>query len=71
MTNWQPIDTAPENRVVLTKIDDAHGVRNEQPLKRQGNLWWTVNDNKCRRCCPLDMYVYYTPTHWAELEDRP
>lgn len=46
-----------EGRVVRTKIDDKDGVRNEQSLKRQGNLWFFPDGL---------MYVYYTPTHWAE-----
>ena len=52
---WQSVDTAPDGVVVETKIDDAQGVRNVQPLKRQGRLWF-VPDGA--------MYVYYTPTHW-------
>jgi hypothetical protein len=56
--NWQPASTAPENVPVFTKIDDELGVRNEQPLKRQGRLWWFVDGS---------MYVYYTPTHWKPL----
>ena len=49
----------PENgSVVLTKIDDAKGPRNEAQLKRQGNLWFFPDDS---------MYVYYTPTHWRHL----
>ncbi|QNH21194.1 hypothetical protein HEP73_02106 [Xanthomonas sp. GW] len=55
MDSWQPISTAPEGVTVATKIDDQHGPRNEQPLKRRGNLWWFPDDS---------MYVYYTPTHW-------
>jgi hypothetical protein len=58
---WLPIRTAPENVPVMTKIDDASGVRNEQPLKRRGRLWWLVSG---------EMYVYYTPTHWKPLESR-
>lgn len=46
---------APENEVVETKIDDKGGIRNEQTLKRVGNLWFHP-DGK--------MYVYYTPTHF-------
>lgn len=53
---WQPISEAPEKVVVLTKIDDEHGMRNEQPLKRMGRLWWYPDGS---------MYVYYTPTHFA------
>jgi hypothetical protein len=55
---WRKIDSAPENVVVKTKIDDedGNGERNVQLLKRRGRLWWTA-DGK--------MYVYYTPTHWA------
>jgi hypothetical protein len=45
--------------VVLTKIDDEKGTRNEAPLKRQGNLWFFKDGS---------MYVYYTPTHWKQLE---
>lgn len=55
MGEWQPINTAPENEIVLTKIDDADGVRNEQPLIRHRNLWFFTDES---------MYVYYRPTHW-------
>jgi hypothetical protein len=48
----------PDGAVVLTKIDDAKGARNEQPLKRVGRLWF-VPDGA--------MYVYYEPTHWREM----
>ena len=56
--NWQPINTAPENVLVMTKIDDDHGVRNEQAMTRRGQLWWIDTADK------VGMYVYYTPTHW-------
>lgn len=47
----------PKNgEVVLTKIDDAEGVRNCARLMRDGRLWFFPEG---------DMYVYYTPTHWA------
>ena len=45
----------PEGETVMTKIDDGKGVLNEQPLKRQGRLWFYPDGS---------MYVYYTPTHW-------
>ncbi len=45
----------PENVVVITKIIDEHGERNEERLMRKGNLWWMADGS---------MYVYYTPTHW-------
>lgn len=57
MSDWQPISTAPDRKVVLTKIDDERGPRNEQELKRMGNLWFFPDDS---------MYVYYQPTHWRE-----
>ena len=59
MTNfgaWKPASIAPEGVLVLTKIDDGHGVRNVQKLYRQGRLWYVPDGS---------MYVYYTPTHWA------
>lgn len=46
---------APDYQIVMTKIDTEAGVRNEQLLKRQGNLWFTPDG---------EMYVYYSPTHW-------
>lgn len=55
---WKPISTAPEGVTVLTRIADAKGERNVQPLKRKGSLWW-VEDGS--------MYVYYEPTHWRPL----
>jgi hypothetical protein len=48
----------PDGVPVPTKIDDAKGCRNEQDLKRQGNLWFVPDGS---------MYVYYTPTHWRPL----
>lgn len=45
----------PDGKVVHTKIDDAKGCRNEQALKRIGNLWFYPDGS---------MYVYYVPTHW-------
>jgi hypothetical protein len=45
----------------MTKIDDADGVRNVQPLKRSGNLWFFPDGG---------MYVYYVPTHWKEHADE-
>ncbi|WP_250512653.1 hypothetical protein [Caballeronia sp. INDeC2] len=59
MSEWQPIETAPEGEDVMTKIDDSFGPRNEQSLKRRGHLWWCPDDS---------MYVYYTPTHWKPMQ---
>ena len=53
MSDWQPIETAPNGRIVETKIDDKDGLRNQTTLKRQGNLWYFPDDS---------MYVYYRPT---------
>ncbi len=53
-------DRLPAERVeVETKIDDEHGERNIQTLKRgSGRLWFTPDGG---------MYVYYTPTHWRAV----
>jgi hypothetical protein len=50
----------PEGKVVLTKIDDWRGARNEQTLKRHGRLWFDPDGS---------VYVYYTPTHWREVAE--
>lgn len=57
MSEWYSVANVmpPENVILDTKIDDVHGVRNEQQLIRQGNLWW-IKDKS--------IYVYYRPTHW-------
>lgn len=56
-TDWKPItdDQPAQKEVVETCIKDATGVRNHQPLLRQGRLWFFPD---------MSMYVYYTPTHW-------
>ena len=56
--HWSTIDTAPERKVVMTKIDDEKGERNIQELKKVGNLWWFPDGS---------MYVYYRPTHWRSV----
>jgi hypothetical protein len=64
MSEWHAIETAPLGIEVMTKIDDAHGCRNEQPLVQKQRtpetrpMWWTPDGS---------MYVYYTPTHWQPL----
>jgi hypothetical protein len=50
-----------EDRLVMTKIDDTEGCRNEQPLRRKGRLWFSPD----RRT-----YVYYTPTHWLPMAEE-
>lgn len=62
-TNWKPItaNDPPEGQIVMTKIDDERGERNEQALKRKGRLWFLTDGS---------MYVYYTPTHWRPAEVR-
>lgn len=58
--NWIPVEIEPtEGLVVDTRIDDEQGIRNEQPLKRIGNLWFHPDGS---------MYVYYTPTHWRLIQ---
>ena len=55
---WKPIATCPQGKLVMTKIHPAgEESRNEQPLTKDGNLFW-VSDGS--------MYVYYTPTHWKD-----
>jgi hypothetical protein len=61
VSDWKSIATAPEGLVVMTKIEDVCGTRNEQPLKRRGRLWFFPDDS---------MYVYYAPTHWKSIDAR-
>jgi hypothetical protein len=56
---WRRIDSAPNDVTIETKIDDGHGIRNQQSLKLVGGRLWFYPDGS--------MYVYYTPTHWRPL----
>ena len=47
---WQPISTCPDGVEVWTLSPGGQ----KQKLTRRGRLFWGG-----------DMYVYYTPTHWA------
>jgi hypothetical protein len=60
-SEWTPVTTKlpPAGEIVMTKIDDERGVRNEAPLKRDGNLWFLADGS---------MYVYYSPTHWQHRD---
>lgn len=55
MSEWQPVETMPEGKILLTKIHDHKGERNVQRLVRQGNLFFIPDRS---------MYVYFSPTHW-------
>jgi hypothetical protein len=60
MSEWQPIETAPEGKVVETKLDNEHGDRNHTTLMRKGDLWFFPD---------MSMYVYYRPTHWRTPQE--
>ncbi len=61
MKEWIKVsdELPPEKEEVDTKIHDVHGCRNEQPLRRRGNLFFFPD---------WSMYVYYTPTHWRKVD---
>lgn len=65
MSEWQPIESAPEGEQVETKIDDGQGARNVQKLTRRGRLWFTSTSDG------VGMYVYYDPTHWRPINPPP
>ena len=60
---WKTIKSCPEGVSVETKIDDAYGMRNMAVLMRRrtyrGDLFFSG-----------DVYMYYTPTHWREVEEH-
>lgn len=56
------ISKPPEGEVVMAKIENWQGSRNEQPLMRRGQLWFYPDGS---------MYVYYTPTHWRHQPSQP
>lgn len=60
MSEWHPIETAPQKTAIMTKIDDDKGERNVQALSRSKNMWFVPDGG---------MYVYYRPTHWRHLTD--
>lgn len=63
--NWNPIASMPEGVLCMTKIHDTIGERNKQPLIKRTRIpgktrpmYWLKDES---------MYVYYEPTHWAEM----
>jgi hypothetical protein len=60
VNDWIAIEVCPppEGETVQTKIDDANGCRNEQPLKLRGRMFYFPDES---------MYVYYRPTHWKRM----
>lgn len=48
----------PAGVIVMTKIDDDQGLRNEQELVHALGRWWFPDRT---------MYVYWRPTHWREV----
>lgn len=58
---WMSAEDAPDDVVVMTKIYDENGCRNESTLKRVGTLWWTPDG---------ETYVYYRPTHFRRLTEE-
>lgn len=55
-------DRLPEQKqVVMTKIDDEYGARNEQKLQCYNGLWFFPD---------MSIYVYYAPSHWLEQEAK-
>ena len=58
MNEWKCIDSAPEGKLIETKIDDGMEKRNFASLIKKGNLWFMED---------MSMYVYYQPTHWRML----
>jgi Protein of unknown function (DUF551) len=59
MSEWIPcVKQLPDDgTLVMTKIDNEDGLRNEAELTRRGNLWFSG-----------EMYVYYRPTHWRPIK---
>ena len=53
----------PDGLVVETCIDDCQGCRNQQKLKRHGNLWLLPDGSMYVNYAP----TYYVPTHWRSL----
>lgn len=63
MSDWIEVQSGypHEGEVVMTKIDDERGARNEHLLIRKNRLWWFTD---------MSMYVYYSPTHWRRAADQ-
>ena len=64
--NWLPIDQAPENVVVETKVDDGRSGRYRLPLIRRGTKWYQPGGEATG-----DGFVFYRPTHFLFIEYAP
>lgn len=69
MNEWQPIETAPENKVVIV----TDGTITAPAITRDGQRWdfWEGEVHEDEIGTPLGLLNYwvqgYGPTHWAPL----
>lgn len=61
MSEWQPVETAPEGVLVDTVIREGRVDRNHKKLARFGHMWF-VDERR-------SSYEYYRPTHWRPLTE--
>lgn len=64
---WHRIETVPEGVQVMTKIDDENGIRNVQSLVARTRIPGETRTMFFTGLSLDSMYVYYVPTHWAEI----
>ena len=60
-SSWQPIETAPENILIDTKVEYEFKVGVNQYLIKINEYWMEADKIT---------YVYYTPTHWRPIKRR-
>lgn len=61
MADWQPIETAPKDRNILTWNGTGHAIS-----------WWMIGLNMWNAAGhSLDYVEEHQPTHWLPLPDPP
>lgn len=72
---WQPIETAPEYKTVLTQHkDDLFPVCACRVPSDEGDFWFRIiegPEDVIREGCGDHGALYRTPTHWKHLDDGP
>jgi hypothetical protein len=73
MSEWQPLDTAPEDGTRVLFYDPRRGMREGNMPKGYSPGTWTFKQFSPRKAwwTGREFYDSYTPTHWMPLPAPP
>jgi hypothetical protein len=61
VTEWQPVETAPANRVIEVGTSETYGVRAFAFRVQKTDQGWVLEEGDIRSAVPIN------PTHWRDI----